>query len=54
MSPFIKGNMRVRAIKSIINNVVKFFYSLGPILQSKYYFNNCYYLSKKHFARATI
>ncbi len=32
MSLFVGGNVRVGAIESRVNNIVKFLYSLGPAL----------------------
>ena len=32
VSPFVDGNVRAGIIKLRINNIVKFLYSLGPVL----------------------
>ena len=54
MPPFVGGNVKARIIEPRVNNVVKFPNSLSPVLQGGCQLNNCYYLSKKRFARAEM
>lgn len=54
MLPFASNNMRAGAVKPRVNNVIKFLYSLGLALRGRCQLNNCYYLTKKHFAGARM
>lgn len=47
MPLFVGGIIKVRSIKPRVKFVIKFLYSLGPILQDVYQLNNNYYFLKK-------